>query len=182
MKQHLSGFRNSGMLAVRALVPAVAALLIMGCGGYGKIRNSDVTKDQVSRFVDNNYPNLNAYYSGTMEKPGAILMDLKNTSPRFSGKKWYPIKGRQELLQMMDLMVDVYYKKMRGNAGTFGPLLQLVLGRNNKLIGYFYSPIDNWPVRLKGSGYSVDAVTYSQVREWSMGDIRSPSRKGGGGR
>jgi hypothetical protein len=173
---------KTGVLMFKALVAVAALLLISGCGGYGKIRNSDVDRGQERLFVEQHYDSLAAYYSGNRDQPGAIVMDLKEQPPRFSGRKWYPIQTKEELLQLMDVMVQVYYKKMRGNAGTFGPLLQRILDHHDRLIGYFYSPVDHWPVRLSGSTYSVDSVTYSQVREWSMGDIRSPSRKGEGGR
>jgi hypothetical protein len=74
----------------------------------------------------------------------------------------------------------VYYGKMRGEAGALGPQLQRILDGNDKLLGYFFCPMNNVPVRADGEGYTVDAVTYVDVRTWSMGEYRSPGRGSGG--
>lgn len=154
-----------------------AALTILGCA-YGKTHISEVEGDQVRAFVEQNYENLRAYYSGERERPGAILMDPKSDGVILVPDKWEPISSKEELLELMDRMVQAYYRKMKGEAGVFGPRLQLVLDKDDKRIGYFYSPVDNWPVRPEGSNYSVDPVTYVQVREWSQGGILRPGRKG----
>ena len=158
---------RQALTAAGALILA-AACLFMGCA-YGKIRSSDVERDGIHVFVERNYPNLIAYYSGERERPGAVLMDLKDDDVRLVPGEWRPISGKEEFLELMERMDHVYYRKMRGPAGRSGPRLQRVLDRNDKLIGYFFSPVDHWPVRPRDSGYSVDTVTYLQVSEWSQG-------------
>jgi hypothetical protein len=146
---------------------------ILGCA-YGKIRHSNIEITKIHGFIDQNYDNFYAAYSGKMDRPGAIRFDLKEDDVILTGNGWHPIESRAQLREMLRYMEAKY----RFWEGIFrGPYLYLILDKNDKAIGYYYSILDNTPVSPDGANYSLDPVTELDIRK----QLRYPSIRGAGG-
>jgi len=137
--------------------------LVLGCT-YGKIRNSHVESSKIHEFIDQNYGNCQIAYSGEKDKPGAIRFDLKDDDILLTGEGWHPIENRAQLYEMVENMNSIY-RRYRGVVGALGPQLFLILDKNDKTIGYLFSPISNIPVRPDGANYSIDPVSELDVRK-----------------
>jgi len=148
-------------------------LQVFGCA-YGKIRHSPIEVGKINEFINQHYGNFEIAYSGERDKLGAIRFDLKDDDILLTGKGWQPIEGKDQLDEMLDIMIAKY----RYWEGIFrGPYLYLILDKNNNTIGYFYSPLDRTVVRPDGGNYRLDPITELDIRE----ELRVPSIKGAGG-
>jgi hypothetical protein len=138
-------------------------LLASGCAheGYGKIRDSSIDHTKIHEFMDKEYDNFKAAYSGG-EEPAAIRFDVKDDGVQLIGDGWNPVQGKEELHAIVDYMIQRYRFWM----GVYrGPYLYLIVGGEGRTIGYLYSPLDHTPVRKLGEDYSVDTITIFDIRE-----------------
>jgi hypothetical protein len=159
------------ILCVFAVI--VLSSQILGCS-YGKISHSNIEIAKIHELINQRYDNFQATYSGARDRPGAIRFDLKDDDIVLKGKGWHPIENKEQLNEMLRYMEARY----RFWEGIFrGPYLFLILDENDKTIGYFYSILDNTPVRPDGKDYSLDPVTELDIRK----QLRYPSIRGAGG-
>jgi hypothetical protein len=149
------GFRNG-------VVAAVFLFALFGCG-YGKLVLLPQGQDNIHTFVEERYATVDASYSGTMEKPGALRFDIKGDGVTLTGSGWQPLGSKEAVLEIVGNM-QTTYRKYKGYVGAVGPNLYAIMVKNNQLIGYIYSPLDTIPVRPDGKNYEVDAITEVDVR------------------
>jgi hypothetical protein len=171
-----SGFSSSARLRYSA---AGAAFLfaLFGCA-YGNLVLLPSGQDDIETFVEERYGTVDASYSGTREKPGALRFDIKGDGGALTGSGWQPLGSKDEILEIVRNM-QATYRKYKGALGARGPMLYAIMDKENQLIGYVYSPLDNIPVRPDGKNYELDAITEVDVRNLEN-PIRRRSRSADG--
>jgi hypothetical protein len=137
---------------------------LFGCG-YGRLVLLPEGQDNIDTFVETRYEGLDASYSGTMEKPGALRFDIKGDGIQLTGSGWQPLGSKDAIFQIVRNM-QATYGKYRGEVGARGPRLYTIMNEKNQALGYIYSPIDVIPVRPDGTNYEVDAITETDVRNY----------------
>jgi hypothetical protein len=142
--------------------------LIFGCA-YAKIRPGTLETGRIHEFIDKQYTNADISYSGDRSVPGAIRFDLKNDNIALTGSGWYRVESKNQLHGMVDGMLRKYYY---WGTDAQGPRLSVILDRNDKKIGYLFSPVDNTPIRTDGQNYSLEPVTDPDIRERARPGIR----------
>ena len=174
-----SGFKTGGFRHVFAA--AVFLFTLFGCA-YGKLVLLPQGQDNIETFVEERYATVDASYSGTMEKPGALRFDIKGDGVTLTGSGWQPLGSKDAILGIVRNMQNTY-RKYKGFVGVQGPRLYAIMGKENQLIGYIYSPLDTIPVRPDGKNYEVDAITEVDVRRVVYPSWGDQGRGGmGGGR
>jgi hypothetical protein len=144
-------------------VTAVISLFtLFGCA-YGRVALLPPGQDDIDTFVEERYGTVDASYSGTMEKPGALRFDIKDDGGVLTGSGWQPLGSKDEILEIVRNM-QATYRKYKGALGARGPMLYAIMDKENQLIGYVYSPLDTIPVRTDGENYKLDAITEVDVR------------------
>jgi hypothetical protein len=172
-------FSHTLTLAPRLLHAAGAYILLFalfGCA-YGRLVLLPQGEDNIETFVNERYQGLEASYSGTWEKPGALRFDIKGDGIQLTGTGWQPLESKEAILEIVKNM-QTTYRKYKGFVGVLGPQLYAIVGKDNQTIGYIYSPIDYIPVRPDGTNYEVDAITEVDVRRMvypNWGDRRGPT-------
>jgi hypothetical protein len=156
-------------------LPALSLLilvsLILGCA-YGKIRPGTVETGKIHEFIDQQYASADISYSGDRSIPAAIRFDLKDDDIALTGTGWHSVKSKEQLHGMVDDMIRKY--KYWGTDAQ-GPRLSVILDRNNKTIGYLFSPVDSTIIRSEGENYSLEPVIDLDIRERAR-----PGLKGAG--
>jgi len=135
---------------------------LFGCA-YGRLVLLPPGQDNIDTFVETRYEGLDASYSGTMEKPGALRFDIKGDGIQLTGSGWQPLGSKDAIFQIVRNM-QATYRKYKGEVGALGPRLYTIMSEKNQPIGYIYSPLDTIPVRPDGKNYEVDAITEIDVR------------------
>jgi hypothetical protein len=144
-------------------VAAIIFLLaLFGCA-YGRLVLLPPEQGNIETFIENSYERVDAAYSGTLEKPGALRFDLQGDGTALTGSGWQPLGNKDEILEIVGNM-KATYRKYKGALGARGPRLYSIMGNENQLIGYIYSPLDTIPVRADGKNYKLDAITEVDVR------------------
>jgi hypothetical protein len=159
---------NSGS-TVRFGKGAAAFILLfalLGCA-YGKLVLFPLGPGNIDTFVEDRYPELEASYSGAMEKPGALRFDIKGDGIQLTGSGWQPLESKEAVLQVVRNMQHTYLGKYKGEVGAVGPRLYTIMNVNDQPIGYIYTPIGVIPVRPDGKNYEVDAITETDVRNYA---------------
>jgi hypothetical protein len=141
---------------------AVFLFALLGCS-YGRLVLLPRGQDNIETFVEERYGTVDASYSGTMEKPGALRFDIKDDGGVLTGSGWQPLESKDEILEIVQNM-QATYRKYKGALGARGPMLYAIMDKENQLIGYVYSPLDTIPVRTDGENYKLDAITEVDVR------------------
>jgi hypothetical protein len=137
---------------------------LFGCA-HGRLVLIPQGQDNIDTFVETRYEGLDASYSGTMEKPGALRFDIKGDGIQLTGSGWQPLGSKDAIFQIVRNM-QATYSKYRGEVGARGPRLYTIMTEKNQPIGYIYTPIDVIPVRPDGTNYEVDAITETDVRNY----------------
>ena len=157
---------------LRHPLPALSLLilvsLILGCA-YGKIRPGTVETGKIHEFIDQQYGNFDISYSGDSSIPGAIRFDIKNDDIALTGTGWHPVETRNQLHGMVDGMIRKYEY---WGTDAQGPRLSVILDRNDKKIGYLFSPVDSTTIRSDGENYSLAPVTELDIRERARPGLR----------
>jgi hypothetical protein len=156
---------------------AVFVFALLGCA-YGRLVLLPTGQDNIEAFVEERYGTVDASYSGTMEKPGALRFDIKGDGGALTGSGWQPLGSKDEIFEIVRNM-QATYRKYKGALGARGPMLYAIMDKKNQLIGYVYSPLDNIPVRTDGENYELDAITEVDVRNLEN-PIRRRSRSADG--
>lgn len=164
MKKHLRFFIHF----FRSLPLWIILSLILGCA-YGKIRPGTVETGKIHKFIDQQYASSDISYSGDRFIPGAIRFDIKDDDIVLTGTGWHSVKSKEQLNRMVDVMIRKY--KYWGNDAQ-GPRLSVVLDRNDKKIGYIFSPVDYTTIRSDGENYSLSPVTELDIRERARPGLR----------
>jgi hypothetical protein len=144
---------------------AIFLFALLGCS-YGKLVLFPPAEDNIDTFVAERYQGLEASYSGTREKPGALRFDIKGDGIQLTGSGWQPLGTKDEILEIVRNM-QATYRKYGGEVGLRGPRLYTIMNEKNQPIGYMYSPIDVITVRPDGPNYEVDAITETDVRDYA---------------
>jgi hypothetical protein len=79
------------------------------------------------------------------------------------------VESKKQLHGMVDVMIRNY--KYWGTDAQ-GPRLSVILDRNNKIIGYLFSPVDSTIIRSEGENYSLEPVTELDIRERARPGLR----------
>ena len=150
-----------------AVWPAV--LMMFACTGYGSMRPSSIGAGKIQAFIDARFEDMHAAYCGGEAAPTAILLDLKSDSVRLGGAGWTPVNGKDQLVRMIFAM----QKEFRTwGLDVGGPRLSEILDASGSVVGYLYSPVDETIVRPDGADYTVDTVTWDNIRERADPGIR----------
>ncbi len=141
---------------------AVVLFALFGCA-YGRLVPLPSGQDNIDTFVEKRYETLDASFSGTVEKPGALRFDIKGDGVTLTGSGWQPLDSKDAIFEIVRNM-QTTYRKYKGFVGVLGPQLYEITDKENRTIGYIYSPIDTITVRPDGPNYQVDAITEVDVR------------------
>jgi len=164
MKKHLRFFRHS----FRILPLWIILYLILGCA-YGKIRPGTIETDKIHEFIDQQYGNFDISYSGDSSIPGAISFDLKDDDIALTGSGCHAVETMEQLHGLVDDMIRKYNY---WGTDAQGPRLSVILDRNDKKIGYLFSPMDSTTIRSDGENYSLAPVTEPDIRERARPGLR----------
>jgi hypothetical protein len=93
----------------------------------------------------------------------------KDDDIALTGSGWNPVESKKQLHGMVDVMIRNY--KYWGTDAQ-GPRLSVILDRNNKIIGYLFSPVDSTIIRSEGENYSLEPVTELDIRERARPGLR----------
>jgi hypothetical protein len=164
MKKHSQLFRHS----FRSLPLWIILSLILGCA-YGKIRPGNVETGRIHEFIDQQYASADISYSGDRSIPGAIRFDIKDDDIALTGTGWHPVESKGQIHGMVDGMILKY--KYWGTDAQ-GPRISVILDRNDKKIGYLFSPMDSTTIRSDGVNYGLEPVTDVDIRERARPGLR----------
>ncbi len=164
MKKHLRFFIHS----FRSLPLWIILSLILGCA-YAKIRPGNVETGRIHEFIDQQYAISDISYSGNRSIPGAVRFDLRDDDIALTGTGWHPVESKRQIHGMVDSMILKY--KYWGTDAQ-GPRISVILDRNDKKIGYLFSPVDYTTIRADGENYSLEPVTYLDIRERAKPGLR----------
>ena len=142
--------------------------LIFGCA-YAKIRPCAIEPGKIHKFMDQQYGNVDISYSGDRSIPGAIRFDLRDDDIALTGSGWHSVKNKEQLHGMVDGMLRKYEY---WGTDARGPRLSVILDRNDKKIGYIFSPVDYTTIRSDGKNYSLSPVTELDIRERARPGLR----------
>jgi hypothetical protein len=164
MKKHLRFLRHS----FRSIFILIILSLILGCA-YGKIRPGTVETGRIHEFIDQQYAISDISYSGDRSIPGAIRFDIKDDDIALTGAGWHPVESKEQLHGMVDGMILKYNY---WGTDAQGPRISVILDRNDKKIGYLFSPMDYTTIRSDGENYSLEPVTELDIRERARPGLR----------
>ncbi|GEM_PF-1854139 len=156
MKDLMTVFKTEDH-GTRLLCVGLLLAFILGCACAGVVP-SDVDTRNMDTFIDNNWRDFKAFYSGAADKPGAITFDLKGDGTFLTGEGWHPVDSRAQLNEMVNRMVQLYRKAP-------GPQLYVIHDAGGRKIGYFFSAVSYPTIRREGDNYSLDPLTELDVRE-----------------
>jgi len=157
---HLAGCSELGAI-LRGVFVTFILFSLFACA-YPEIRQSTVNPDEVTGFVEKNYDNLTITYCGGKESPTAIRFDPKNDDVTFTGDGWYPVESKAQVNDMIRYMIARY----RFYNGVYsGPYLFEIETKEGKVIGYYYSVLDDLTVRQDGNHYVLSPITEIDIRE-----------------
>jgi hypothetical protein len=130
---------------------------------YPEIRHSSVSPDDVTGFVEKNYDDFNITYCGGKKSPTAMRFDRKNDDVTFAGDGWYAVESRA---QADDMIRDMIARYRFYNGVYSGPYLFEIKTKEGKVIGYYYSILDNLTTRKQdGNQYVLSPITELDIRE-----------------
>ena len=102
------------------------------------------------RFRRQNYDNFIITYCGWKDSPTAIRFDPKNDDVTLTGEGWYPVESKAQVDDMIRVMIDRY----RFYNGVYScPDLFEIQTKEGRVIGYYYSILDNLTLRQDGNNY-----------------------------
>ena len=142
--------------------------LIIGCA-YAKIRPGTLETGKIHDFIEKEYAGSDISYSGDRAVPGAIRFDLRGDDISLTGSGWYRVESKNQLHGMVDGMLRTYHY---WGTDAQGPRLSVIFDRNDKKIGYLFSPVDQTTIRADGENYSLEPVTELDIRERARPGIR----------
>jgi hypothetical protein len=146
---------------VRGVFVAVTLVSLSACA-YPIIKQSSIKPDDVTDFVDKNYDNFIITYCGGKESPTAIRFDPKNDDVTLTGEGWYPVESKAQVDDMIHVMIDRY----RFYNGVYsGPYLFEIQTKEGRVIGYYYSILDDLTLRQDGNNYRLSPITELDIRE-----------------
>ncbi len=159
---------------------AVVLFAIFGCA-YGRLVPLPPGQDNIETFVEKRYETVDTSYSGIMEKPGTLRFDIKGDGVTLTGSGWQPLGSKDAVFEIVRNM-QTTYRKYKGFVGAFGPRLYEIMDKENRTIGYIYSPLDAITVRPDGPDVQVDAITELDVRNTVYPPTRPGAKRGMGHR
>ena len=152
----------NGLRSVLSGVFVTVILLTLFACGYPRIRQSAIQPDDVMNFVDKNYGNFIITYCGEKMAPTAIRFDLKNDDVAFAGDGWHAVESKA---QVDDLVRDMIARYRFYNGVYSGPYLFEIETKEGRVIGYYYSILDDLTVRQDGNHYLLSSITEIDIRE-----------------
>lgn len=159
-RNRFTGFKGLGSIPRWFFVTAI--LLSLFACGYPEIRHSSVNPDDVMGFVEKNHENFIITYCGGKESPTAIRFDPKNDDVAFTGEGWQAVESKAQVDHMIRAMIGRY----RFYNGVYsGPYLFEIETREGRVIGYYYSILDDLTVRQDGNHYVLSPITELDIRE-----------------
>ena len=164
MKKYLRFFRHS----FRSLPLWIILSLILGCA-YGKIRPGTVETGKIHELIDSHYAISDISYSGDKIIPGAIRFDLRDDDIALTGTGWHPVESKEQVHGIVDGMIRKY--GYWGNDAQ-GPRLSVIQDRNDKKIGYLFSPVDSTTIRSDGANYELSPISELDIRERARPGLR----------
>ncbi len=131
--------------ALRYGLASCVLLLLIGCAGFGKLQVECLynCEQDVQSLVDN-FDDFFVYYAGQdTDLAAAILFDPRDDDRQIRPGRWKPLKEPDEARHIIDIM----------EAGVqFSPKLYTVLGEQQKVYGYLYTPYQHVPVKQVAPG------------------------------
>lgn len=164
MKKHLRFFRHY----FRGLPLLIILYLIFGCA-HAKIRPGTIETGKIHEFIDQEYGNFDISFSGDSSIPAAIRFDIKDDDIALTGNGWHPAETGDQLHGMVDGMIRKYEY---WGIDAQGPRLSVILDKNDRKIGYLFSPVDFTTIRSDGENYSLEPVTELDIRERARPGLR----------
>ena len=161
----MKGNRFTGFNGLRSILRGFFVTVILvslfACG-YPGIRRSAVNPDDVTNFVDKNYDHFIITYCGGKESPTAVRFDPKNDDISLTGDGWYSLESKA---QVDDMIRDMIARYRFYNGVYSGPYLFEIKTKEGKVIGYYYSILDNLTLRQDGNNYRLSPITELDIRE-----------------
>jgi len=115
-------------------------LLLIGCAGFGKLQVECLynCEQDVQSFVDN-FEDYVVYYAGQdTDLPAAILFDPRDDDREIRPGRWKDLNDPNEARHIIDIL----------EAGIqFSPKLYQVLGEQQDVYGYLFTPYQHVPVK-----------------------------------
>ena len=115
-------------------------LLFMGCAGFGQLQVDCLYNcEQDVRSLVDDFDDFFVYYAGQdTDLPAAILFDPRDDDREIRPGKWKDLNDPGEASHIIDIMeADV----------QFPPKLYTVLGEQQEVYGYLYTPYQHVPVK-----------------------------------
>jgi hypothetical protein len=140
MHNHIKWVRGKTMKAnhriYSLIILILTASLMPGCGlikGYGKVRlSSEQGYDMTIQELQENWKDYIISYAGTsISNPAGIMFDPKDDGRELVGDRWTSVEGKETVSEIIG-WIKTYTQ--------FHPKLHVILGPDNQLFGYLFSP------------------------------------------